>query len=105
MLFTAMDVGRKNQLPLLTRLVDVAEQGSPSLPNLKRIIIIRGENPFPSTFTTYEDLLGEATLPHTFKIVDDLTTSLDPHSVCNFQFTSGTTGAPKATTLTGKKSV
>lgn len=90
---------------MLTKLVDVVEGGSPSLPDLKRLVIIRGENPFPSTFTTYEDLLREATLPHTFKIVNDLNTSLDPHSLCNFQFTSGTTGAPKATTLTGEHSM
>ena len=99
MLFTAVDVGRKSQVPILTKLVDVIEKGSSSLPNLKRVIIIRGENPFPSTFTTYEDMLGEASLPHTAKIVDDLTSTVDCHEVCNFQFTSGTTGAPKATTL------
>jgi acyl-CoA synthetase (AMP-forming)/AMP-acid ligase II len=100
MLFTAVDVGRKTQLPLLTKLVSVVEQGSSSLPDLKKIIIIRGENPFPGTFTTYDDLLREASLPHTLQIVNDLTTSINSHSICNFQFTSGTTGAPKATTLT-----
>jgi mevalonyl-CoA ligase len=100
MLFTAVDVGRKSQLPLLTKLVDVVESGSSSLPDLNRVIVIRGENPFPSTFSTYEDVLGEASLPHTRKIVDDLTKSVDCHEVCNFQFTSGTTGEPKATTLT-----
>ena len=100
MLFTAVDVGRKRQTPLLTKLVDVVEKGSASLPELKRIIIIRGENPFRSTFTTYEDMLEEASLPHTMKVVNDLTASVDCHEVCNFQFTSGTTGEPKATTLT-----
>jgi acyl-CoA synthetase (AMP-forming)/AMP-acid ligase II len=100
MVFTAIDVGRKSQLPLLTKLVDVVEQGSSALPDLKRVIIIRGDNPFPSTFTTYEDMLEEASLPHTRKIVEDLTSSVNCHDVCNFQFTSGTTGEPKATTLT-----
>lgn len=100
MLFTAVDVGKKDQLSLLRKLVDVVEKGSSSLPDLKRIIIIRGENPFPSIFSTYEDILEEALLPHTRKIVDDLTASVGCHEVCNFQFTSGTTGEPKATTLT-----
>ena len=100
MLFTAVDVGRKSQQPLLAKFVDVVENGSASLPDLKRIIIIRGENPFPSTFTTYEDMLEEASLPHTVKIVNDLTASINCHELCNFQFTSGTTGEPKATTLT-----
>jgi acyl-CoA synthetase (AMP-forming)/AMP-acid ligase II len=100
MVFTAIDVGRKSQLPLLTKLVDVVEQGPSSLPDLKRVIILRGDNPFPSTFTTYEDMLLEASLPHTRKIVEDLTSSVNCHDVCNFQFTSGTTGEPKATTLT-----
>ena len=100
MLFTAVDVGRKSQLPLLTQLVNVVEKGSSVLPDLKRVIIIRGENPFSTAFSTYEDMLEEASLPHTAKIVNDLTFSVDPHEVCNFQFTSGTTGEPKATTLT-----
>lgn len=94
-----MDVGRTSQEPLLTKLVAVVENGSALLPNLKRVIMIRGDNPYPKTFTTYEDLLNKASSAHLGEIVNSLTTSLDPHEVCNFQFTSGTTGAPKATTL------
>ena len=100
MLFTSLDVGRKSQKTLLTKLGDVIENGSASLPDLKRVVIIRGDNPFPSTFTNYENMLEKASLPHTGKTVEDLTTSRDCHELCNFQFTSGTTGAPKAAMLT-----
>ena len=60
--------------------------------------MIRGENPFEGHFTTYEDLIQKAPTID-MKTVDDLTTSVDCHDICNFQYTSGTTGEPKATML------
>ena len=97
-LFTALDVGRKSQLPLLKNLINVLESESPSLPNLKNVVIIRGENPFAGRFTTYDDLIRKAPAV-AMRTVDDLTTSIDCHDICNFQYTSGTTGDPKATML------
>ncbi len=75
------------------------EKGSSSLPNLKGVIIIRGENPFATSFTTYDDMIAKASTI-AIEVVDGLTTSTDLHEVCNFQYTSGTTGDPKATMLT-----
>ena len=93
-----MDVGRKSQIPLLNSLINVLENGSLTLPDLKGVFIIRGENPFTGHFTTYDDMIRKAPAV-TMKTVDDLTTSIDCHEICNFQYTSGTTGEPKAVML------
>lgn len=60
------------------------------------MVIIRGES---NGLTTYDDLLAQG-----FKVgaerLHHAETKVLPHLVCNLQFTSGTTGLPKAAMLT-----
>jgi long-subunit acyl-CoA synthetase (AMP-forming) len=85
--------------PLLERLRGALETGTPSLPEFERLVIIRGENPSPSLFLDYEAVIKKG-LDVPMTRVERLTDTVDHMKVCNLQFTSGTTGLPKATRLT-----
>ena len=91
-------MGRKSQIPLLKNLINAMEDGSPTLPDLKGVFIIRGENSFTGRFTTYDEMIQNAPTV-TMKAIEDLTKSIDCREICNFQYTSGTTGEPKAVML------
>lgn len=66
------------------------------LPELKAVCLIRGQN---EGFITYDELLNEAhSIPeHILDIFDGI---ISPYDVANLQFTSGSTGNPKAAMLT-----
>jgi long-subunit acyl-CoA synthetase (AMP-forming) len=85
--------------PLLKHLRNALERGTPSLPELECLVIIRGENPSPGLFLEYDGVIQKG-LKITMTSIDELTESVDYKKVCNLQFTSGTTGFPKATMLT-----
>lgn len=82
--------------------VEVLETMSPSpkvngrSESLEEVLILRGEY---SNFKTYNDVVKKGSeLP-----MDALLNregELSPHDVCNLQFTSGSTGNPKAAMLT-----
>ncbi|CAB0012971.1 unnamed protein product [Nesidiocoris tenuis] len=67
---------------------------SKSLPNLK-YVILASEKHLPGSFR-FEDLLNSA---DSTKEVDDIDKNLQPDHPLNIQFTSGTTGTPKAALL------
>ena len=50
--------------------------------------MVRGENPFPDKFKSYEDLINDSSAV-SIAAVDGLTESVHMHELCNFQFTSG----------------
>ena len=86
--FTTKRIGRLDQGPLLSQLAGRATG--------PKVVILRGDS---KGYTTYGDLLTQGSrvdpdqLHHAeMKVV--------PHLVCNLQFTSGTTGLPKAAMLT-----
>lgn len=60
------------------------------------MVILRGDT---EGYTTYQDLLAQGS-----RVDPDLLHQVEakvlPHLVCNLQFTSGTTGMPKAAMLT-----
>ena len=85
--------------PLLQRLRNCLEKGDPSLPEFERLVIIRGENPAPGLFMDYDTIIKKGDDIPMAKI-DRLTETVEFDRVCNLQFTSGTTGFPKATMLT-----
>jgi long-chain acyl-CoA synthetase len=85
--FTTKTIGRLDNRPLLAEL-----ESDPEAP---AIVILRGDS---RGFSTYEDLLQRGrrvspTLLHSAEV------KVLPHLICNLQFTSGTTGQPKAAML------
>jgi len=94
MLFTSEDIGRLDNRPLLEKLKDA--EFTDELPDLKTVCLIRGTN---KSFSKYDDLIKEAeSIPaHILDIFDGI---ISPYDVVNLQFTSGSTGNPKAAMLT-----
>jgi mevalonyl-CoA ligase len=93
-LFTTPNIARFDNKPLLERLKD--EELYRVLPDLKTVCLIRGDD---DSFTKYDELLreGESIPEHILEIYDGI---VSPHDVANLQFTSGSTGNPKAAMLT-----
>jgi acyl-coenzyme A synthetase/AMP-(fatty) acid ligase len=93
-LFTTPTIARFDNGPLLERLSqnDVAS----ALPDLKTVCLIRGQH---ENFISYSSLIEEAQyIPeHILDIFDGI---ISPYDVANLQFTSGSTGNPKAAMLT-----
>ncbi|KAF2449194.1 acetyl-CoA synthetase-like protein [Karstenula rhodostoma CBS 690.94] len=94
LLFTSEDVGRFDNRPLLERLK--SEEVMEKLPELKTVCLIRGHD---EDFVKYEGFIGEAqSIPeHILDIFDGV---ISPFDIANLQFTSGSTGNPKAAMLT-----
>lgn len=99
MLFTLAQIGKQDMRPLLEHLKNALDTGTPSLPELERVVIIRGENPAPEKFMEYNSVIeGGSEVP--MSKIDQLTNTVDSRRACNLQFTSGTTGSPKGAQLT-----
>jgi acyl-coenzyme A synthetase/AMP-(fatty) acid ligase len=92
-LFTTPTIARFDNGPLLDRLHE--EDLHTSLPDLKAVCLIRGKN----GFIGYGEFLQEAqSIPdHILDIFDGI---ISPYDIVNLQFTSGSTGNPKAAMLT-----
>jgi acyl-CoA synthetase (AMP-forming)/AMP-acid ligase II len=93
-LFTTPTIARFDNQPLLERLKD--DELHKVLPDLKTVCLIRGDD---DSFMKYDELLreGEGIPEHILEIYDGI---VSPHDVANLQFTSGSTGNPKAAMLT-----
>ena len=88
LLFTTPFIGRHDNTKLLGELV---KQGK-----TEDIVILRG---FAREFQSYATLLEQgASLDDS--LINDCNTRFTNHDICNLQFTSGTTGHPKAAMLT-----
>ncbi|KAM7184564.1 putative acyl-CoA synthetase YngI [Naviculisporaceae sp. PSN 640] len=87
--FTTKRIARLDNGPLLAQLRTRAKP-------TPKVIIIRGES---DGFTTYDELSKQG-----YRVSSDRLHQAEakvlPHLVCNLQFTSGTTGLPKAAMLT-----
>jgi acyl-CoA synthetase (AMP-forming)/AMP-acid ligase II len=93
-LFTSDHIGRFDNKPLLERLSE--DEISLEIPDLKTVCLLRGED---NSFIHYEEFLGEAnSIPE--QILDIFDGIISPYDVANLQFTSGSTGNPKAAMLT-----
>jgi len=88
--FTTKRIGRLDNDPLLTQLDAGPER------RLK-IVILRGES---DGRTTYRDLLSHGAKVADPEALHSAEAKVLSHLVCNLQFTSGTTGLPKAAMLT-----
>lgn len=94
MLFTSDRIGRFDNIPLLRHLSE--ENAAAEIPELQTVCLIRGEY---DCFIRYDKFILEAdSIPeHILEILDGI---ISPHDVANLQFTSGSTGNPKAAMLT-----
>jgi long-subunit acyl-CoA synthetase (AMP-forming) len=94
LLFTTPTIARFDNGPLLERLSQ--QDILSTLPDLKTVCLIRGQY---ALFTTYDVFRQEAqAIPeHILDIFDGI---ISPYDVANLQFTSGSTGNPKAAMLT-----
>ena len=88
MLFTTVQTGRHDNRPLLAELT--------SKGRTEDVVILRG---FPGDFVPYISLVERGASLDDW-LLNDLNTRFTNHDVCNLQFTSGTTGNPKAAMLT-----
>ncbi len=80
--------------------IDAAAPGqlaAARLPELRHVIRLDGET--APGFANYDDIRSRATDAH-YERLDAIAAGLDFDDAINIQFTSGTTGAPKAATLT-----
>ncbi|KAK4152206.1 hypothetical protein C8A00DRAFT_44706 [Chaetomidium leptoderma] len=86
--FTTKRIGRVDQGPLLAQLSTGATG--------PKVVILRGDS---DGYTTYRELQLKGARVDPDQL-HDAETKVLPHLVCNLQFTSGTTGLPKAAMLT-----
>jgi fatty-acyl-CoA synthase len=109
-LFTIPSFRSSNYVSMLVDLIPDLEKTEPgrlecaALPHLRRVVVYDPARPSEterpaSGFTTWPDVLAAGSAV-TAEALDDLTASLDPDDPINIQYTSGTTGFPKAVVLT-----
>ncbi|KAF2102362.1 AMP-binding enzyme [Rhizodiscina lignyota] len=91
-LFTTSSIGKLDNTPLLSILVSDLE----AVPSLEEVVIVYGDS---RGFRTYHEavLLG-STLPN--RALNDVQEYINCHQICMLLFTSGSTGNPKAASLT-----
>ncbi|KAL1652048.1 putative NRPS-like protein biosynthetic cluster [Diplodia intermedia] len=95
LLFIQSRIGRYDNSAFVEQLRS-AEARLKTLPSLAHVVALREQIP---EFTTYDKLIGLGDVISPFYL-DRVSTSLNTHDVCNLQFTSGSTGNPKAAMLT-----
>ncbi|GLI72154.1 hypothetical protein PoHVEF18_000322 [Penicillium ochrochloron] len=95
LLFMTPHIGRHNLEEVLTELGPKPKENNTSK-CVDEIVILRGSYP---DFTTYDQVIdrGQSQATH---VLQDREAELRPDDVCNLQFTSGSTGNPKAAMLT-----
>lgn len=87
--YTTHSIGRRSNQELLERLIQNGQA--------QDVVILRG---FAGPFTAYIDMIEQGASLDNDDLLADLNQRFSCHSVCNLQFTSGTTGHPKAAMLT-----
>jgi len=97
MLFTSPSIGKQSNHAALEMLS--SDSISKILPEMLQVVLVSSAS--LSRFRSYQDFLHSGDF-----VPDDRLQSLmkevSPDDVCNLQFTSGTTGIPKAAMLTHK---
>ena len=96
---TTPRINVRSHVPLLRHLVPSLTLSYPSsiLPSLEHIIIINTSNAIPQELTNFHRFDD---LPSTNLDLSAIQNQLSEQDVVNLQFTSGTTGSPKAAMLT-----
>jgi long-chain acyl-CoA synthetase len=95
MLFMTPRIGRHNLEEVLTKLGPNPQKAATS-ESLEEIVVLRESY---KNFTNYQDIIQRG-LSQDAHLLQDRESELRPDDVCNLQFTSGSTGNPKAAMLT-----
>lgn len=90
-LFIADVVNRRSTLPILDQLQTLQR-------SLQRVVLVRWDEVPIRSEITWDHVLQGASSVSTERL-EKIQASVDINAVVNFQFTSGTTGSPKATML------
>ncbi|KAH8811663.1 hypothetical protein F5884DRAFT_284170 [Xylogone sp. PMI_703] len=99
-LFTSTNIGSKNILPHIELVTSTTEARKPVLPYLQDVVLIRSnEQPISDALTSYDEFVMQGNGQST-ELLEERMRSVGSHDVCNLQYTSGTTGEPKAAMLT-----
>ena len=95
-MFAEEKYGRHDNTQLLREIgQDLA--GDTGLKKLRSLVILRGHaHGFPS----YNDVIEKGAAQISDEYLKDARLHVNPHDVCNLQYTSGSTGHPKAAMLT-----
>ncbi|PWY93467.1 acyl-CoA synthetases /AMP-acid ligases II [Aspergillus sclerotioniger CBS 115572] len=93
MLFTSSHIGQRGLASNIGDIRLLMEKNK--LPDLKEIVLLQSHGP-PSEYRLYEDFLNQASRRPEIGLSEEV----DSDQTCTFQFTSGTTGAPKIAMLT-----
>jgi long-subunit acyl-CoA synthetase (AMP-forming) len=88
--------GRHSNSPLLQEIGPNPLQNK-KLDTLEKVIIVRGT---VSGFSTYAEEMESGALQISEEDLAEARLLVNPHDVCNLQYTSGSTGQPKAAMLT-----
>ena len=94
-MFITPHIGRHNLEEVLAKLGPNPKEDATSK-SIEEIIVLRGRY---QNFSTYMDVLGRG-LSQAAHVLQDREAQLRADDVCNLQFTSGSTGNPKAAMLT-----
>ena len=92
-IFTCLSIGSRNNQPNVNMLVEFI--GTSRLPDLLHIILIKESH---QSLKNYQQLLIDGDRISD-KTLDNAKQQVKPSDTCNIQFTSGTSGNPKATQL------
>jgi acyl-CoA synthetase (AMP-forming)/AMP-acid ligase II len=96
LLFIEEKYGRHSNAQLLQE-IGSRPQDSLVLKSLNQVITLRGSYP---GFPTYEEVIDDGKSRISDDLFEDARLHVNTHDVCNLQYTSGSTGQPKAASLT-----
>lgn len=99
MLFIAESLGKRSLLPSIDQLDEIIENKKGDFPNFRGMVLLSGQYSKSSNLQSYPDFCHNAP-PAPEIALEAAEKQVTPETVCNFQFTSGTTGVPKTVMLT-----
>ncbi|OQE20858.1 hypothetical protein PENFLA_c015G09031 [Penicillium flavigenum] len=101
LLFITESLGKRSLLTCIDQLNEIIKNQKSELPDLRSIVLLSGHCSKLSNLQFYTDFVKIP--PNGAKVAsayEAAETQITAETVCNFQFTSGTTGMPKAVMLT-----